>query len=289
MSAEPFSVPAIKNYLMECGLEESYAADASLSYYQESHYGYQIIAPYLEVLRSRKDRVRILEVGAGSCFLSARLLSEGWQVVSLEPVSLGFDAVGHLRKYSQKILAENGLSLSIWDTTAENMMFSSRGLFDFIFSINVLEHVQNLRTAFHNMGSAMAPGATMLHSCPNYLVPYEPHFGKLLIPFSKRRPLTIKLSTPQRTDLWKSINFIHYFQVLRYAKENGLKLQFRSGMMARAFERLLMDPAFASRQPASLVYLARFMKMTGILFLLQRLPAALGTPMEFCCHKNMKS
>jgi hypothetical protein len=47
----------------------------------------------------------------------------------------------------------------------------------------------------------------MIHLCPNYTIPYEPHFRRLLVPFipSALAPVRPDL---KRNDLWRSLTFV---------------------------------------------------------------------------------
>jgi 2-polyprenyl-3-methyl-5-hydroxy-6-metoxy-1,4-benzoquinol methylase len=56
------------------------------------------------------------------------------------------------------------------------------GTFDLIFSNNVFEHVRDVQAALATLGALLRPGRVMVHNCPNYDVPYEPHFGIPLLP-----------------------------------------------------------------------------------------------------------
>lgn len=56
--------------------------------------------------------------------------------------------------------------------------------------------------------------------------------------------------------------------------------------MAKSFERLLYDEAFAGRQPKLLLIIARILKYTGFLKLMKRIPPGFVTPMEFVCLRS---
>ena len=105
----------------------------------------------------------------------------------------------------------------------------------------------------------------MVHLCPNYAVPYEPHFSRLLIPLAPRltaRFLPVSVGT---SSLWRSLNFITLPQIRRLAVRHGLRATFASGQMHKAFERLGSDEEFARRHSPLVHAAGRFLRATGLL------------------------
>src|SRR3546814_21121737 len=49
--------------------------------------------------------------------------------------------------------------------------------FDFAFSINVMEHVNDVEQVIINVFNSLKENAYYDFTCPNYLFPYEPHFN----------------------------------------------------------------------------------------------------------------
>jgi 2-polyprenyl-3-methyl-5-hydroxy-6-metoxy-1,4-benzoquinol methylase len=123
---------------------------------------------------------RILEVGAGLGLLSLYLSIRGYDVVALEPVGRGY---GFFHVVREAIARESPWPLPRGlEIGAEQLRASGAGPFDLIFSIHVLEHVQDLPAVVDGMLSVLAVDGRMVHLCPNYTVPYEPHFGFPLLP-----------------------------------------------------------------------------------------------------------
>ncbi len=232
----------------------------------EAKLGHKLISPYL------KPGMKVLEVGAGMGLLSAYLESQGVHITALEPGLGGFGVNAALAR------AADFQRLTRVDIPAQEL----RGVdYDFIYSINVLEHIPDLQAALQGLARVLSPGGQMVHTCPNYLLPFEPHFGIPLVPLWPRLTAHL-LPKLKASELWQSLNFVTLPQMRRAAHKAGLEAKFESGVLYRAFERLDTDPAFRERQAKGLVkYAYHAFKRTGTLSLLKRLPPVLATPMVF--------
>jgi 2-polyprenyl-3-methyl-5-hydroxy-6-metoxy-1,4-benzoquinol methylase len=108
---------------------------------------------------------RILEIGAGIGLLSI-FLRRGYDVTALDPSLAGFEDHARLGLAARERLGANDLPfLSI---EAATLNPDSHDEFDLIFSANVLEHIPNLKEAFHAMASVLSSSGRMIHLCPNY-------------------------------------------------------------------------------------------------------------------------
>ena len=126
----------------------------------------------------------------------------------------------------------------------------------------------------------------MIHLCPNYTIPYEPHFGLPLVPLM---PSALTLVRPdlKNNKLWRSLNFVTSGDILRYARECGLVVEFLPGMMLRAFERLRVDSVFRERQTGIATTLFAILERVHLLSFIGRLPYWLATPMLFECRRSV--
>ena len=224
------------------------------------------------------ENKKVLEIGVGAGILTAWLLKNGVDAWGIEPAGTGYGFHANVFSCVQDFF--NLPSERIIDAAAEDLKPSLINNVDLIFSVNVLEHIQpqNLPAAFAGMKSVLAHGGGMLHHCPNYLIPYEPHYGLPLVPFFPH--LTGKLKGVYKQGVWQSLNFITYFKVKKLAADAGLVVQFKKGLMAVAFERLEKDEVYASRH-----YLLKnffpVLKYSGILWAMRHIPPSLCTPMTF--------
>jgi 2-polyprenyl-3-methyl-5-hydroxy-6-metoxy-1,4-benzoquinol methylase len=223
---------------------------------------------------------RLLEVGAGIGIVSLALHRMGVAVVAIEPGLGGFDqnaAIGVCLRDWLKVADVAYLSLG-----AAELLPEKHGVFDVQFSVNVLEHIPDLESAVTAMCGVLKPGGIMRHTCPNYLVPYEPHFGIPLVPLFPRATAWL-LPSASKTELWQSLNFVTMGRMKRAFARHGLSCRFSPGTMYAAFNRLDSDPKFRERQGSrGVVALAHsILRRLGLLRFLEKLPPVLATPMTF--------
>lgn len=224
------------------------------------------------------DNKVILEFGSGLGLASSVLNMCGYNIVSFEPGGLGFE----------KNLIVNRLirrSLNLDYILLNDMEQLSGHRFDIIFSNNVLEHIDNIEEVLSGLNKVLNCDGIMIHNIPNYIIPYEPHFGVFFIPLFPKKTSFLIPKQITDTNLWKSINFINYFDVIRYAKQNSATVEFRRQALYKTFLRLESDKEFQERH-RGIGILALFLKKTNLINLLKFLPTFLNTPMIFEWKKN---
>lgn len=195
----------------------------------------------------------VLEVGAGATMLSCQLVREGYAVTALEPTGEGFSHFDRMREIVLTQARALGCCPDVLNLPAEALSADAR--FDFAFSVNVMEHVDDVKQVLANVSRSLQPGAHYRFTCPNYLFPYEPHFN---IPTLFSKPLTAKVlhktifgstrvSDPAGT--WASLNWITVQQVRRYTHDHdGIHVKFNRTMLVDTLERVVSDPGFAARR-----------------------------------------
>jgi hypothetical protein len=130
------------------------------------------------------------------------------------------------------------------------------------------------------IGAVLAPGGRMIHTCPNYRVPYEPHYRIPLVP--GRPALTAHLARrASRDPAWETLNWITAGDVERIARRHGLSVSFHAGELQAALALLRTDEAFAQRQRGLVTVVAGVLDRLGLLGLMGRLPASFATPMTY--------
>jgi len=222
------------------------------------------------------DDGRVLEVGAGLGLTSAFLSLSGFDVTALEPSGSGFEEHEQFAPVLRKMLGSDHHTL---DVGAEFLTPAANGSFALIFSNNVIEHVDDVGAVIAALAGVLDPSGVMIHSCPNYSVPFEPHFGIPLVPI--RPALTARLlpGSVRDSGLWKSLNFVRARDLDRIASENNLGITFRRGLLAVSLDRLANDAEFRSRH-ALLGRIGRILSAVGVTAAVRRLPPRFATPMD---------
>ena len=162
---------------------------------------YQSIEKYLD-----RDK-KILEVGGGIHLLTS-FLHQDYDITSIEPG--GF--TGFTDELRNKILDQH--KLKVRTTTIEK--FSTDAKFDFIFSMNVLEHTDDIKQHIISCMNLLKDEYSLLFiQCPNYTFPFEPHFYKWFIPFFpnftfatlRRKKLIKELGNDRYDNILNNLNF----------------------------------------------------------------------------------
>jgi 2-polyprenyl-3-methyl-5-hydroxy-6-metoxy-1,4-benzoquinol methylase len=159
---------------------------------------YQSIKKYLD-----KDK-KILEIGGGIHLLTS-FLHQDYDITSIEPG--GF--ISFTDELRNKILDQ--YKLKVHTTTVEN--FKTDIKFDFIFSMNVLEHTDDIKQHIISCKNLLKDEHSLLFiQCPNYTFPFEPHFYKWFIPFFPNLTFAIL----RRKKLMKELGKDRYENILNY-------------------------------------------------------------------------
>lgn len=232
----------------------------------------------LELVIGQIDRgQRILEVGAGLCICSLFLRRQGFDITALEPALGGF---GLFEQIKAKMLAHYAdIDLPVLEKPAGLLDAATDSRFSLIYSNNVIEHIPDWRGALDAMGRVLARDGMMVHACPNYSVPYEPHYG---VPVFRCCPdLSRKLFLPVSADpeIWESLNFLTCNQLKSYCSSSALTYRFRTGLLYSAIKRIDDDPLFRERHRGLVSMIATLIMRSGLGALIRRMPATLSTPM----------
>lgn len=265
--------------VLETKKEKSEISALIDTYWEESTFMLSLIEPYLEKLKSNS---RILEVGAGTGILSHIILNAGYDISCIEPGANSFGFMPDLARAIDNALSACGLETALIEDEIIEQYGDNQ--FEFIFSAHVLEHVANKSESFASLARLIHPTGLMLHLCPNYLVPYEPHVGRFLIPFiGAKNKLFFKKSYREHTEIWDGINFINSSQVRNLALQNGLEVIYQNDIFRFYLQRYSEKSELQNRHTGGLfrivVKLSLFLKIEKIL------PGAWQSPMLFELRK----
>lgn len=218
--------------------------------------------------------VRLLEVGGGPGLFHLFARAAGAEVASIEPSMGGFS---HFREFGLRLIGQlGGDPERFLDCRVEALPFRD-GCFDLVVSNNVLEHVDDVARALLEMYRVTAPGGRLLHCCPNYLVPYEPHYKVPVLPCAVSLSGRLVWRRYRADPLWRSINSISALSVMRVARRlPGARLVFRDAF-APTLRRLSRPDALLTRRHGALARLLLSRPLRALAWL----PAPLLTPMLF--------
>lgn len=218
----------------------------------------------------------VVEVGAGIGLLATLLAADGHRVTAFEPQSAGFDRNHAIR----------AVVLDCWDgdpppVTRHDTYFDA-GLLeappDLAVSINVVEHVEDPVHLVGSVVEALGPGGTYRVVCPNYAVPYEPHFNLPTL-FDKRlteRVLGGRIRAADKPDpqgLWDELSWPTQRGLARGLDAAGLDATFGREATLAYVRRVGTDPSFVERKGPRLA--AAVERAGGIAeFAARRLPLA---------------
>jgi len=227
------------------------------TYAGEARFGRSYIEPNLQQL---KENAHILEVGAGALILSTQLVREGFEVTALEPTGEGFSHFDRLRELVLEEATCCGCAPELLEIPAEGLAVKDK--FDFAFSINVMEHVQEVETVIDRVCDSLNAQGEYRFTCPNYLFPYEPHFN---IPTVGSKNLTARLfrqrifenrAMNDPVGVWNSLNWISVPMLKAIARSLNLnRMHFDKRMLSTLLSRAVNDPLFSSRRSPLLVAL----------------------------------
>jgi SAM-dependent methyltransferase len=249
----------------------------------EARFGLSRLLPVLSAF-PRTD-LAVLEVGAGSCLLSAYLASKDLRVTALEPMGPEFDFFTDLQNCVLDFARRKGLPLELVRARGEQLAL--REQFDVAFTINALEHMRDPLLTIDNMYDSLKPGGVVLAHCPNYTIPFEVHFNILLVTRSK--PVNERLYR-SRIDryprVWNELNFIRYADVRRHLVGRGSRFAFNGSVLRDLVTRLVSDSMFAERMPAVVRAIGKFVQSAGLVNGLTLIPPRFQTPMEVLIQKS---
>jgi SAM-dependent methyltransferase len=229
--------------------------------------------------------IEAVEIGSGVGLLSLFASTEVKNITSLEPESAGFSAMGQFRERILSEWCEDGIPV-FKNSFLDDLPHGKK--FDFIYSVNVLEHVPQPENLLDEVFERLKPGGMAWFVLPHYSFPYEQHF-EIPIFFNKR--LTEKLFSnrirnhkvsPDPVGLWAELSWPTQGDLRRFLLSRTWPHEFRKNVLGGYFVRL-SEPHFVQRKGPLLRFLRPLIKVLKPILI--ALPLGLAPIIEFTISK----
>jgi len=194
----------------------------------------------------------LVEIGSGIGLLSLNLASRGFVVTAFEPQASGFNEMHQMRD----------LVTNNWKGPLPKINFSDISVnkstkldspADYLYAINVIEHVPDYRTLIHDALNQVTSQGVFRIICPNYSIPYEPHFE---IPVIVSKKLTFRVfrrkieksEIPKSKEFRQDLSWPTQRGLKRYLKSIGVEFEFSREATNFYVNRALSDSSFVNRK-----------------------------------------
>jgi hypothetical protein len=236
-------------------------------------------------LKSIPSGCEILEIGAGAMLLSCQLVREGYAVSSLEPTGDGYSHMSAIRKIVLDKSREGGFAPRILTIPAEEL--GEIGKYNFAFSVNVMEHVADVRQVILRVIASLMPVGSHRFVCPNYTFPYEPHFNiptlfsNRVTEFFFKTRIYGSSNIPDPDGTWRSLNWITVNSIRAIARNiPEVEVILRNDLLVTMISRVTCDPLFSARRSLWLVKVLRMATELGVHRLCKFIPLSFQPLMD---------
>tara|TARA_S200000501_G_C20869888_1_gene763746 strand:- start:3529 stop:4407 length:879 start_codon:yes stop_codon:yes gene_type:complete len=243
-----------KEYLKKGGTKQFFEA-----YANEGIFGFNENQPYFTKKKS------ILEIGCGGGLLSSYLHNMGYDITALDSHNRGFGNLYELANTVQEL----NKNFKIINSDLEN--FRPDRKYDFIFAVNVLEHVYDFRIFINKLMKLINPFGRIVIMCPNYSFPYEGHFN---IPIIINKKLTYRIFSKHiknkkihmywdPIECWNSLNWVNASDLKKALQKNNYNYSFDKMITKRLIDRVSYDNSFKERRGnlSSVIKLIKILRM----------------------------
>jgi SAM-dependent methyltransferase len=193
----------------------------------------------------------IKEIGSGIGLLSLLVAQRGYNVVAFEPESAGFSLMRQFHSTVRSAWRHGPVSVSWFDSEYPAAGDQERA--DFVYAVNVIEHVPQWRDLVSNILIREKPHMKLRLIFPNYVYPYEPHFQSPTL-FSKRLTKSIMSRKFRNTwirdpeQFWEDLSWPTGTQIMKHCENMGYSCAFSNEAFLSYLERSQNDESFRQRK-----------------------------------------
>ena len=231
-------------------------------YVSEAEFFEDVLASDISKLPSGSH---LVEIGAGIGLLALNLADRGFEVTAFEPEANGFTEMHAMRE----VLLSNWVGKTPTVNFIDNYIDASTELdkpADYMFAINVIEHVPKYEQLILNALRLKSERATLRLICPNYAIPYESHL-EIPIIFTKNLTWRIfktriaKSTIPNPVDFWQDLSWPTQKKLKQRLNNLGLVADFSRDATNHYINRALTDSKFNERKG---LIIGSYLKMFAI-------------------------
>ena len=240
-----WSLPAVNTF----GISENDPAyNDFLTYYEEAQFALQLFEHKITALS--KD-ANILEIGSGIGILSNQIAKLGFKnITCVEPDAKGFGNMWRISEFVDAHPNYIGNNITKYHDVIEKLDAFQE--FDFVFSFNVMEHVNQPSAVLNHIYKLLSPRGEYYFICPNYIFPYEGHFNIPIVINKKITKLIFnkKIRLFKANDplgLWESLNWINPLLIKKSLPPNS-QIEFLGRASNLYFSRFNSDSRFNQRK-----------------------------------------
>jgi SAM-dependent methyltransferase len=220
------------------------------TYIGEADFYFSLLKPDLH---SIKKGSAVVEIGSGTGLLSMYIASLGYKVYSFEPQSSGFKDMLKIKELLKECWESDFPVVHFINDYYSESYFKENEVIDYFLAVNVIEHIPNYGELIQNVKKKMNSNSIFRIICPNYLIPYEPHFD-IPIFFNKKSTFFLLRNKILNSDLsdplefWDDLSWPTPPKVKAAVIDSGVFVAFSRQATKSYLERPVMDDSFKQRK-----------------------------------------
>jgi len=220
------------------------------TYIGEADFYFSILKPDFQAIKKGST---VVEIGSGTGLLSMYIASLGHKVYSFEPQSSGFTDMLKMKELINECWEVNVPNVDFINDYYSESYFQESEEIEYFLAVNVIEHIPNYGELIQSVRRKMNSNSIFRIICPNYLIPYEPHFdipiflnknSTLLL--LKRKILSSELPDP--LEFWNDLSWPTPSKVRRAVHNSRMSVVFSRQTTKSYLERPFMDDSFKQRK-----------------------------------------
>lgn len=195
----------------------------------------------------------VVEIGSGTGLLSMYIASLGYKVYSFEPQSSGFTDMLKIRELLNECWESDFPVVNFINDYYSESYFKENEVIDYFLAVNVIEHILNYGELIQSVRKKMNINSIFRIICPNYLIPYEPHFD-IPIFFNKKSTLFLLRNKILSSDLsdplefWDDLSWPTPSKVKKAVIDSRVSVVFSRQTTKSYLERPFRDDSFKQRK-----------------------------------------